>query len=245
MTTSGSFSYNPSIGEITLYAFNLCGVRGTALTQEYMTSARTAINMLLSRWSNMGVNLWEVDLVTTSLVQGQSVYNVDANTVMILDAYVSVPDGIGGYTDRLIMPVSRSEYASYPNKTQQGFPTVFWFDRLSGRAAPSSSGIDTQPTVTIWPVPDPVGSGNPTLLKYYRVTQIQNADLTSGQTPDIPYRWLDALANGLAYYLARMWQPGLVPQLKAEADEAYAIAAAQDTENVAMYISPMIGGYFR
>jgi hypothetical protein len=37
----------------------------------------------------------------------------------------------------------------------------------------------------------------------------------------------------------------MVPQLKAEADEAYAIAAAQDTENVAMYISPMISSYFR
>ena len=233
MTTSGTYNFNPSVGEITLYAFNLCGVRSTSLAAEHMQSAKTAINMLLSRWSNMGVNLWKVDLVTTDLVDGQSTYTVEPKTVMILDAYVSVENGDGSYTDRLIMPVSRTEYASYPNKEQQGFPTIFWFDRL------------INPTVTIWPVPDTVGFGSPKFLKYYRVTQVEDANLQSGETADIPYRWLDALANGLAYYLARIWQPQMVPQLKAEADEAYAIAAAQDTENVAMYISPMIGGYFR
>lgn len=233
MTSSGTYNFNPSVGEITLYAFNLCGVRPTSLAAEHMQSAKTAINMLLSRWSNMGVNLWKVDLVTTDLVDAQSTYAVEAKTVMILDAYVSVENGDGSYTDRLITPVSRSEYASYPNKEQQGFPTVFWFDRL------------INPTVTIWPIPSTVGAGNPTLLKYYRVIQVEDANTQSGETADIPYRWLDALANGLAYYLARIWQPQMVPQLKAEADEAYAIAAAQDTENVPMYISPMIGGYFR
>ena len=234
MTSSGTYNYSPSIGEITLYAFNLCGVRSSSLAAEHMNSAKTAINMLLSRWSNLGVNLWKVDLVTVPLVTGNDgVYNVDAKTVMILDAYISVENGDGSYTDRLIMPVSRSEYASYPNKEQQGFPTVFWFDRL------------INPTVTLWPIPDPVGPGNPTLLKYYRVTQVEDANIQGGETPDIPYRWLDALANGLAYYLARVWQPAMVQQLKAEADEAYAIAATQDTENVAMYISPMISGYFR
>ena len=233
MTSSGTYNYSPSIGEITLYAFNLCGVRSSSLAAEHMQSAKTAINMMLSRWSNMGVNLWKVDLVTTPLVDGQSTYNVDAKTVMILDAYVSVENGDGSYTDRLIMPVSRTEYASYPNKEQQGFTTIFWFDRL------------INPTITLWPVPQDPSVGNPKNLKYYRVTQIEDANLGSGETADIPYRWLDALANGLAYYLARIWQPQMVPQLKAEADEAYAIAAAQDTENVAMYISPMIGGYFR
>lgn len=235
MTSSGTYAYGPSIGEITLYSFNLCGVRSTSLTQEHMSSAKTAINMLFSRWSNMGVNLWKVDKVEVDLVAGTDLYNVDPDTIMILDAYVSVPndDEANSYTDRLIMPISRSEYASYPNKKQEGFPTVFWFDRL------------INPTITLWPVPQTQGSGNPTKLKYYRVIQIQDAGLTNGQTPDIPYRWLDALANGLAYYLARIWQPQAVPQLKAEADEAYAIAAAQDTENVALYISPMIAGYFR
>lgn len=188
------------------------------------------MNMMLSRWSNMGPSLWKVDTETITLVAGQSTYPVLADTIMILDMYAQTPSGTSN-TDRIMMPISRTEYASYPNKAQQGFPTVFWFDRL------------ISPTVTIWPVPD--GSGAPTTITYYRVTQIQDANLPGGETIDIPYRWLDAFANGLAYYLSRIWQPQLTPQLKAEADEAYQIAAAEDTEKVSLYISPMISGYFR
>lgn len=230
MTTSGTYSYNPSIGEVVLYAFNLCQIRSTSLAQEHLNSSRQAMNMMLSRWSNMGVNLWKVDLETITLVEGQSTYSVPEDTVMILDMYARTPFGDMN-TDRIMMPISRSEYASYPNKTQQGFPTVFWFDRL------------INPTVTIWPLPD--GSGNPTEIRYYRVTQIQDANLPGGETIDVPYRWLDAFANGLAYYLSRIWQPQLTGQLKQEADESYMIAANQDTENVGVYISPMIAGYFR
>jgi len=230
MTTSGTVAYNPSIGEVVLYSFNLCQIRSTSLAAEHLNSARQAMNMMLSRWSNTGPNLWKVDTETITLVAGQSTYPVPADTIMILDMYARTPSGTSN-TDRIMMPISRTEYASYPNKAQQGFPTVFWFDRL------------INPTVTIWPVPD--GSGTPTTITYYRVTQVQDANLPGGETLDVPYRWLDAFANGLAYYLSRIWQPQLTAQLKAEADEAYAIASAQDVENVSVFISPQISGYFR
>ena len=230
MTTSGTTVYNPSLGDLTLYAFNLCGIRNTALTQEHMTSARTAANLMLSNWANRGVNLWKVDLVTVNLVTGTSTYSVDPSTVMILDAYVTTTNS-GVNTDRIILPVSRTEYASYPNKQQQGFPTIYWFDRL------------INPTVTIWPVPNT--SNGPATLSYYCVTQIQDSNFTNGQTVDIPYRWLDAFATGLAERLAMIWSPALVQLLKTSADEAYNIVAPQDTEYVSMYISPQISGYYR
>jgi len=230
MTTSGTTVYNPSLGDLTLYAFNLCGIRNTALAQEHMTSARIAANLMLSNWANRGVNLWKVDLVTVNLVTGTSTYSVDPSTVMILDAYVTTTNS-GVNTDRIILPVSRTEYASYPNKQQQGFPTIYWFDRL------------INPTVTIWPVPNT--SNGPATLSYYCVTQIQDSNFTNGQTVDIPYRWLDAFATGLAERLAMIWSPALVQLLKTSADEAYNIVAPQDTEYVSMYISPQISGYYR
>jgi hypothetical protein len=230
MTTSGTYTFNPSLGELVIYAFNLCGLRGTSVLQEHMQSARMASNMLLSRWSNQGVNLWKVDLVTVSLVTGQATYTVDANTVVMLDAYVT-NDQTGENIDRIIMPVSRTEYASYPNKEQQGFPTVFWFDRL------------LSPTVTLWPVPN-VDNG-PSTLSYYRVTQIQDSNLSSGQTVDIPYLWMEAFAYGLATRLSQIWAPDKLALLKPFADEAYAIAAEQNIETAQQYISPMISGYFR
>lgn len=230
MTTSGTYNFNPSLGEITLYAYNLIGIRPSAITQEHLEAARMASNMLLSRFSNQGVNLWAVDLVTVPLVAGQATYNVDSNTVVILDAYMETDNGSGDPIDRIILPVSRTEYASYPNKEQQGFTTTFWFDRL------------ISPTVTLWPVPDGTSAQ---YLKYYRVRQIQDSNLQGGQNVEIPYLWLDAFATGLAERLARIWNPQLVQLMKPLSDEAYKIAADQNVETAQQYISPQIAGYYR
>ena len=226
MTNSGTYGFNPALGEIVLYAYQNIGVRPTAVLQEHMESARMATNMMLSRWSNMGVNLWAVELRTQPLTAGVSTYPVDSNTVMVLDAYTTTDSGI----DRVIMPISRTEYASYPNKAQQGFPTSYWYDRL------------VSPTITLWPVPDGTSA---TVLKYYVVRQVQDANLQNGENVEIPYRWLEAFADGLAYRLARIWAPQVAPALKGQADESYQIAAVQDVENTPTYISPMLGGYFR
>jgi hypothetical protein len=198
--------------------------------QEHMESARMATNLMLANWANRGVNLWAVDLITVPLVAGQSTYDVDPNTVVMLDAYMEIDNGSGQPIDRVIMPISRTEYASYPNKEQQGFTTVFWFDRL------------ISPTVTLWPVPDGYSAQ---YLKYYRVRQIQDANLQNGQNVEIPYLWLEAFAYGLASRLAVIWSPEKIQYLKPFADESYQIAAAQNVETAQQYISPMISGYFR
>jgi hypothetical protein len=239
MATSGTYTFNPGLGELTLYAFNLIGLRNTSILQEHIESARMATNMLLARFSNQGVNLWCVDLVTTPLVTGQSTYDVDGSTVMILDAYVQNDDS-GANIDRIILPVSRTEYASYPNKEQQGYPTVYWFDRLISASRSTGS---VGPTVTLWPVPNT--DNGPQSLKYYRVRQIQDSAYSNGQTVEIPYLWLEAFAYGLAYRLAQMWAPAMAMAIKPMADESYQIAADQNVETAQQYISPMMGGYFR
>ena len=229
MTTSGSYSYAPTLGELVIYAFNCAGIRATSLLQEHMVSARTAANLMQANWANRGVNLWAVDLITVPLVQGQATYNVDPSTVVMLDAYMGIVNG-SVETDRIILPISRSEYANYPNKAQQGFPTTYWMDRL------------ISPTVTLWPVPDGVSA---TYLKYYRVRQIQDSNLAGGQSPEIPYRFLEAFADGLAYRLSKIWAPAMAVGLKAVADESYNIATAQDIEQAQQYISPQLSGYYR
>ena len=303
MATSGTYNFSPSLGELVLYAYNLCEVRNTALAQEHMEAARMSTNLLLANWANRGVNLWAVDLITvnfnqtptiltvtgngstttltyatpntpvytigtqitvanTGVVDGiqtvtasnngtvsfansysgsttggtiststpASTYSVDPNTVVMLDTYVETVTNGSQPIDRIILPVSRTEYASYPNKQQVGFPTVFWMDRLLA------------PQVTVWPVPDGVSSQ---YLKYYRVRQIQDANYTSGQNVEIPYLWLEAFAYNLAVRLAVIWNAQKVDLLKPLADEAYSIAAEQNVETAQQYISPQIQGYFR
>jgi hypothetical protein len=226
MATSGTYTFNPSLGELTVYAYQLIGIRPTAILQEHLDAARLATNMMFTRWSNQGVNLWQVELVTTALVQGTATYSVDASTVTMLDAYIEYGSPA---IDRIILPISRTEYASYPNKTQQGFPTTFWFDRL------------LSPTVTLWPVPD----GTQTYLKYYRVIRIQDANMNGTEQVDIPPIWLEAMAYGLAERLAQIWSPDKIVIMKPMADEAYQIASMQNVETAQQYISPQIAGYFR
>jgi hypothetical protein len=232
MTTSGTYTFNPGLSDLTVYAYQLIGLRPTSLVQEHLTSARMASNMLLSRWSNQGVNLWAVDLQTVTLIQGQATYDVPLNTVTMLDTYIEIDNGSGQPIDRIILPVSRTEYASYPNKEQQGFPTTYWFDRL----------INPNPTVTLWPVPDGTSAQ---YLKYYRVVQLQDANLQSGQTVEIPYLWMEAFVNGLAMRLAMIWAPERAALMKPMADEAYDIAAAQNVETAQQYITPQLSGYYR
>ena len=205
MTTSGTYNFNPGLCEIVLYAYQNIGLRPTSLVQEHFTSARMASNMLLSRWSNQGVNLWAVDLQTVPLVLGQSTYNVPLNTVTMLDTYITIDDGNGAPIDRIILPISRTEYASYPNKEQQGFTTVYWQDRLING------------NVVLWPVPDGYSAQ---YLVYYKARQIQDSNFNNGQQVEIPYLWLEAFADGLAYRLSKVWAPQLSVGLKAVSDES-------------------------
>lgn len=228
MTVSGTTNFNPSLGEAVLYAFNLCGVRSTALAQEHMESARMAANMLLTTWSSRGVNLWMVDLQTVPLAAGTAAYSVPSANIVMLDTYISTTTG-AQTIDRIILPISRTEYASYPNKAQQGFPTTYWQDRLISS------------TVTLWPVPD----GTQTSLKYYQLKQIDDADFADGQTVNIPPYFLEAFVYGLAQRLALIWSPDRVAMLKPLADESYQIAAEQNIETSDFYFSPTISGYFR
>jgi len=225
LTTSGTYNFDPSLGELVLYAYNLIGVRPTSVLQEHMQSARMATNMLLSSFSLHGINLWAVDLVDVPLVTGQATYSVDPNTVFMLDAYV-----VSSGQDRIITPISRTEYASYPDKEQQGFTTVFWFNR------------QLSPVVTLWPVPDASVTTN---LKYYRMRQIQDSNLQNGQTVEIPNMWMEAFADGLAYRLSRIWAPQMSQALNLQAKESLQLALDNNIEQANTYITPMLSSYWR
>jgi hypothetical protein len=226
--TTGTYNFAPSMGEAVLFAFQLAGVRRTALTQAHFADAHIATNLLMGRWSADGVNLWQVDLQQIPLVQGQSTYPVPSNTIVMLDAYYTINTG-SQEVDRIMTPISRTEYANYPNKQQQGSPTVHWFDRLLA------------PTVTLWPTPD----GQQAYFKYYRLRQTQDSHLQGGQNIEVPIYFLEAYCFGLAHRMALIWNPEKAPALKMEYAESWGIATRQNTESAQVYISPLVEGYYR
>lgn len=228
-TYSGTYDFSPTTGEIIVNAFQRIQVRPTEILTSHLQQAVMELNLLLAKMSNQQPNLWSVDLQSIPLVQGQRTYSLPAETVMITNAYIRTGSGTST-NDRLIFPISQTEYAAIANKESQGTPTQFWFDRL------------ISPTITFYLTPD--GNG-PYVCNYYRVRQIQDAKVPNGLTVEVPYLWLDALAAGLAHRLARIYAPHLEPVRKMDAEEAWAIAATQNVENVNLYLAPGIGGYFR
>jgi hypothetical protein len=229
VVTSGNYNFSPSGGEFILNAFDRIEVRPTMIEQTQMQRAVFELNLALSRFNNLpGQNLWTIDLQSIPLVQGTATYSIPAETRMILSAFIRY--STNPTLDRYLYPISRDEYAAISTKSAQGFPSQYWFDRL------------ISPTVTFYLVPDGAQSYD---FFYYRARQIQDANVTNGQNVEIPYRFFDAITADLAHRLARIYRQDLEMQRKADRDEAWSIAAAEDTEWTPMYITPGMSGYWR
>lgn len=255
MSSSGVSTFNPQVSEIVLLAYSRCKVKRADITPDHLADARMEINLLLSEWANDQPHLWEVDLQTIPLVGAQNTYELPPDTILVLDAYYRYAGtsgtnangwgeagwGQGGWgsngnvtgsvpTDRILWSVSRSEYAAYPDKLRQAQPTVFWFNRID------------PPQIVTYPTP-PVGTTDQIL--YYRVKRIDDAFAQGGQTLDVTYRYLAALADGLTANLAITYAPDQVAARAAKYMNSLKSAKRQDREQAPLRIVPMCGSYFR
>lgn len=224
MTTSGTFTFGMTAGEVIMQAYRRLGIPRSQLDQEKLLDAQNELNLLLIAWANKGPNLWAVDQLSITLIQGQASYTVDPSTIMIMDARVNL-NGI----DRVVEGISRSEYMAFANKATQAPPTVYWFDRLIA------------PTVTIWPVPD--GNG-PYTLYLNRFRYSQDAYLVNGQSIELPNRFLDACIWGLAERLAWTYNPAMQQQAEARYAASYEDTIAQDVENADLEIKLDMSRYW-
>jgi hypothetical protein len=240
MTTSGTTSFSLAGSDLLLEAFERLQIRASEVTPDQIVSARRSMNLVQARWANRGTNLWKVSPaqapLTIPLVAGTATYGVPASTIMLLDCYLRVTPAGSDPIDRVLSPISRSDYAALPDKGEQGAPTVYYFDRQS-----------VAPTVTLWQVPD--GNG-PYELMAFTVSQLQDANALASQGPDIPYRFSEALCADLALHLARKYPPRpesgvTVADLKLAAAEAWEEAAQEDRERVSMYLVPDVSSYYR
>jgi len=94
MTSSGTYTFNPSIAELVLESFDRIGKRPVDLTPEHLQSARMSVNLELQTWSAKGINLWTVDLHDPIvLIPGISEYILDPETISVLDTYIRVEYG--------------------------------------------------------------------------------------------------------------------------------------------------------
>ena len=122
MTTSGSRDFNLDVGEIVEEAYERCGLE--VRTGYDAKTARRSLNLMFADWANRGLNLWTVRQGTITLTAGQAQETLTLDVVDMLEVTLR-RDG----TDYEVERISRGEYATLPNKTTQGRPSQFYFDR--------------------------------------------------------------------------------------------------------------------
>ena len=201
VTTTGTFNWNPTAGELVLKAFSRCGVRPTELTMTHLQIGEMALNFIQVEISNLQPNLWTNQLKTIPLGAGIKTYSLPMEIVQIRDLYIRTGDGTTSPIDRYATPLSTTEYASLSNKEQQGFPSQYYFERTA------------RPVITFYFVPD---SNGPYVARYYSVRQTQDAQLSSGDTVDVPYRFLQAYICGVAWLLSKSYAPQMTQDLLAD-----------------------------
>lgn len=215
-----------------------------------------AANLVLIDWASDEPNLWNVELRSLSLVQGTTTYTLPDDTLLVLDCFIRtnpatvyeldgsrnvVRDGFNNpivitqgspitNNDRILYRVSRSEYASFPNKGMQAPPTVYWPDRV-------------QPIeMNIYPAPD----GHTVYeLNTYVIVQQQDQALTGDSPTGSPYRMLSVFADAVAAKLALSYAPDKFELLDKVAERSYTRARGQENESVSIYIQPNLMGYYR
>ena len=192
MTTSGTYTFELDTSEIIEEAYERCGLEVKSGFE--LKTARRSLNLLLTKWVNDGVNLFTLDLTTSTMTSGTD--NITLSSLQyldIIDAALrdtnSTPD-----LDVSMERISMSEYLSYPNKTTAGKPTHYAIERNSQYTSSASATHK----VYLWPVPDQTYYQ----LLSWTVRYPQDVSATYTQNPDIPRRYLPALISGLTVEIA-------------------------------------------
>tara|TARA_R100001198_G_C5226951_1_gene207312 strand:+ start:103 stop:771 length:669 start_codon:yes stop_codon:yes gene_type:complete len=214
MATSGSRDFDLDVADIIEEAYERCGLE--LRTGYEAKTARRSLNLMFAEWANRGINLWTVKQGTQSLTAGTATYAFNATFTDLLEVVLR-RDG----TDFDLNRISRGEYLSIPNKTTQGRPSQYYYNR------------QTIPEINLWATPD---SSSDTLVYYY-IQRIEDADALVNTT-DAPFRFLPCIVAGLAYYLAMKKAPDRIQLLKAVYEEEFQRAADEDEDRVPLKLQP-------
>lgn len=115
--------------------------------------------------------------------------------------------------------VSKDEYSRIWDKGETGRPTHAWFQK----------GLDGANRIYLWPHPD----FTTYVFHWFKTRKLEDFD-ASGDTPDTPVRWIEALTYELAYKISHSYGIPLTERktYKAEARELRRDAFRMEQESV-------------
>jgi hypothetical protein len=204
-----------------------------------LRTARRAMELVFIEWANRGLNLWTIDgPVPIDLTPGVYRYGLPEDTVDLIEHVIRTwpsGDDTGQPSDLPLTRFTVSEYSAIPNKLAQGRPSL-----ISIRRA-------VQPYFLLWQVPS---EGGPLYqMVYWRLKRIAAMPPGGDAQPGIPWRFVNALTAGMAFYMAlKSSDPKVMPKiqlLKSEYEEQFALASDEDRDRASFNFVPMDYSFIR
>jgi hypothetical protein len=232
-TTSGTYTFDKTfaIDEIIEEAYERIGMQPNAGFN--LKSARRSLNIMFQEWANRGLHYWEVANNSITLVDGQSEYTMyrstsdgtsDATAVYGVDDVLEASYRNSSSVDFPLTKISRSEYQSLSNKTDEGTPTQYFVQRFIDKV-----------TITLYLTPGSTEAGN--FINYYYVKRIQDVGNYTNAT-DVPYRFVPCMVSGLSYYLSQKFAPQRTQELKLLYEDELQRALTEDGSSSSSFITP-------
>lgn len=200
MAVSLTSNYSLTAAQLVPESLALLGVLADEepLPQVEMDRALLHLNLMLKSWQQIGVMPHTLTSGTFALVQSDRDYVFGSGGTV-----TSIPFDLQqilitrSSSDLEMTEMSREDYMRLPNKTTEGYPTQWYYDRQR------DSG-----TLYVWPAPDATG-GTITWSGRRRLLDVD----AQTDNMDLPQEWYDALLYGLAERL-------ILPYGKAGSQEA-------------------------
>lgn len=190
MTAGTTYNFEVSRDEIIQDALTNVGALGPNGTPQgvQLIHAARRLNGIVKSMDRDGIHLWRVIRRTTTTTSGTDNFTPAAD-VLSIDEPMSYLPAASASSRTTLMPLSRDEYMSMPDRTQAGKPMRFYFERSL-----------TANTAKLWPVPDTTGD----TIEYGAIVRSRDFDAGS-DTPDFPAEWTQCLLYGLSADLARAY----------------------------------------
>jgi hypothetical protein len=211
--------------------------QGTVATQADLTITRISVSTYATIPNKLQqarpIQLWfqRLDGSTTASITTLS------STITATDTTITVASATNLPSAGFILIGTETIYFSYATgnilyncvRAQNG-------TTAAAHTAGDSVYMQNLPCMTVWPTPD---DSQTYTLVYWRMRRIDDAG-NGVNTMDVPFRFLNCLVAGLAYYLA-LKVPNAIQRLdvlKAQYDEAWELAATEDRETAALRFVP-------
>jgi hypothetical protein len=215
------------------------------VTTTQQTNALTRLNMIVTSWQALGMEVWCQKQGELTLVAGTTSYTLGVGGSLTIARPLAISDAwlhnITDNTDpRHLEKMGREDYNRLTAKNSQAPTVSFWYDP-SYDLPGGNSGTTSKGTLYVYPTPDSTTASTYTLRFTYS-RPLQDFAATSDSL-DFPQEWYNALTWNLAAQLCPSFGVPVMywDRIKAQAKEELDNVKGWDHDDGSIFIQPTQG----